>query len=83
MSTEHTRWIVTPADLIPAETSGRLMQTYAFYQLTQIPCAGEGGMGVRVRRRFATRRRCVDVDDDRGGGSTCVVRPEGRTGDRA
>ena len=26
MSTEHTRWIVTPADLIPAETSVRLEQ---------------------------------------------------------
>ena len=28
----------------PAETSGWLTQTYAFYQLTQIPCADEGDM---------------------------------------
>ena len=30
---------------------------YAPSQFTQIPCVGEGGMGVSVRRRFAMRRR--------------------------
>ena len=34
--------------------SGRLTQTYAFYQLTQTPCAGEGGMGTASLRDAAT-----------------------------
>ena len=38
----------------PAETSGRLTQTYAFYQLTQIPCADEGGMGMASPRDAAS-----------------------------
>ena len=93
-STEHSWRIVTPAGLIPAETSGRSTQTYAPDRLTQIPCADEGGMGVRVRRRFAMRRRRrCDVDDS--GASTCMcdraigprgpitVKPKGLTGLRA
>ena len=73
---------------------GRLWRIYTPTQLTQVPCADEGGMGVRVRRRFAMRRRRrCDVDDS--GASTCMcdraigprgpitVKPKGLTGLRA
>ena len=40
-----------------AETSGRLTQTYASGQLTQIPCADEEGMGTASLRDATTLRR--------------------------
>ena len=80
-SDPHTGHILIQpqSDHAPAETSGRLTRIHASSQLTQIPCADEGGMGVSVRHRFAMRRRQrrrrVGVDDR--GGSTCVVRLSG------
>ena len=74
--------IVTPAGLIPAETSGRLTRIHASGQLTQIPCADEGGMGVSVRHRFAMRRRrrCGVAAMSRcqgGPAPACAIGPEG------
>ena len=45
-------------------------------QPTQIPCAGEGGMGVSVRHRFAMRRR--RLRRRQGGQHVCVIGPEGQ-----
>ena len=53
-SDPHTGHILIQpqSDHAPAETSGRLTRIHASSQLTQIPCADEGGMGVSVRHRF-------------------------------
>ena len=57
----------------PAETSGRSTQTYASNQLTQIPCAGEGGMGTASLRDATTPTTPTTV-----GPAPVLVRPEGR-----
>ena len=44
----------TPADLIPAKTSADGPLKYASNQLTQIPCASEGGMGTASLRDATT-----------------------------
>ena len=46
--------ILPQSDHAPAETSGRSTQTYAPDQLTQIPCADEGGMGMASPRDATT-----------------------------
>ena len=65
-STEHPWRIVTPADLIPAKTSADGPLKYASNQLTQIPCASEGGMGTASLRDATTT------------GALRSSRPEGR-----
>ena len=55
VSTGLTSRPLTATPLPPRPAAGPLKR--ASGQLTQIPCVGEGGMGVSVRRRFAMRRR--------------------------
>ena len=52
----HVRTCTAMARAIPPRPATGLRKC-ASDRSTQIPCADEGGMGVRVRRRFAMRRR--------------------------
>ena len=61
------RYRMSRRDIKSAEISGRLTQTYAFYQLTQIPCAGEGGMGTASLGDAATTTASQRRPDVSGG----------------
>ena len=60
-STEHSWRIVTPAGLIPAETSDRFTRIHASNRFTQILRSNDvrGGPATAMRRR---QKSCVQVD---------------------